>query len=513
MDNSSLFSALSLVSVFIYIYVGLYTYRQNKKSIIHKMFLLLCGSFAIWAFAYAFAYVSIDKHVFSLWNKISAIGWCSFSAITLYLVLLITENTILRKKFVQILIFFPAILFLYMAVFLFGEGIETPPLVSNIFYVGDFLYNFIFLVISIALLLNWGLKTDKKRVRIQSKILVISSIVPFCLNLISQTIMPLLGATEIPNMGQLYSVVMIMGTYIVITKYKFLRLTEKILFEEVENKIMDMVILLNEKCEIIRISKHTLSLLDFEEHELMYKNMNDLFDESSKAKIVIDDIEKQEKTYLDIQISGKNGKHIPTNITYIPIFDHKIHDFLGAVLVIQDISIEYELRRKNEQLHEKTIRDSFTKLYNHQFSVETIKDEIKKLNIDVNEKELCLMMIDIDYFKNVNDMYGHLFGDYVLQVVSDILVSNIKDDGYVGRYGGEEFIIILPKKGIDKAYDIGEKIRNEIENFEFENNLKLTISIGVKQFGNESHDQLIKNADELLYKAKKNGRNRIEYSK
>ena len=176
---------------------------------------------------------------------------------------------------------------------------------------------------------------------------------------------------------------------------------------------------------------------------------------------------------------------------------------------MQDISTEYELRRKNEQLHQKSIRDGLTKLYNHQYSIETIEKEINKMNTEINKKELSLMMLDIDYFKKVNDTYGHLYGDYVLEIVSNILVKNTNVDGYVGRFGGEEFVIILPQIGIDKAYDIGEKIRSDIEKYKFTENLELTISIGIKQFRDETSIQLVKNADDLLYKAKQNGRNRI----
>ena len=399
-----------------------------------------------------------------------------------------------------------------MSVFLFGYGIRTSPLITNIFYIGDFLYNCIFLVISIMILFVWGLKTDSKRIKYQSKILVLSSVIPFCLNLITQTIMPLLGAEKFPLMGQLYSVIMIIGTYIVITKYKFLRIPEKFLLEEIENEMMDMVILINEKYDIIRISMHALNLLDFEKHEILNKNISCLFNENIIEKIYKGNINKQVKKYNDIKILRKDGQKIPTNITFIPIIDNKINDFLGAALVIHDISIEYELRRKNEQLHEQTIRDGLTKLYNHKYSIEIIEKEINKLNSQVNKKELSLMMLDIDYFKKVNDTYGHLFGDYVLETVSNILVNNINDNGYVGRFGGEEFIIILPQMGIDKAYDIGEKIRNAIEKYKFKNDFKLTISIGIKQYKNESSVQLLKNTDDLLYKAKENGRNRIEYN-
>lgn len=511
MDAVSLFSALSLVSVFVYIYIGIYIFRQNTKLIINKVFLSLCASYAIWAFAYAFAYISNDKHVFSVFNKVAAIGWCSFSAITLYLVLLITDSKVVNKIVVKAAIFSPAIIFLYMAVFLFGADIKTSPLISNIFYIGDFLYNFTFLIISIVILFAWGLKSESRRIKYQAKILVITSIIPFILNLVTQTILPLFGITEFPLMGQLYAVIMIIGVYIVITKYKFLRIPEKFLLEEIEDEIVDMLILINEKYDIIRISANTLNLLGFERQEILNKNISVLFNKDIVKKVDRSSIEKNIKKYEDIEVLGNNGRKIPANITFIPIIDDKLNDFLGAALVIHDISIEYELRRKNEQLQEKNIRDGLTKLYNHKYSLEIIERELDKLKSGKSEKKLCLMMLDIDYFKRANDTYGHLFGDYVIEMVSNIFVSSVDDKGYVGRFGGEEFIIVLPETEIEEAYNIGEKIRTSIEEYEFENDYRVTISIGIKQYENESSVQLIKDADDMLYKAKQNGRNRIEY--
>lgn len=221
MDMSSFFSALSLVAVCIYMYIGILSYKQGNGSMIHRTFLLLCISYAIWAFAYSFAYVSTDKQVFEVWNKISAIGWCSFSALILFLVLLITQNKRTKSAFFVALLFLPAFLFFFIAVFLFKADVPAFPILSSIFYIGNFLYNFTYLFASIALLFFWGKKSNSLRVRKQSKILVWSSIVPFTLNLITQDILPLFGINHFPLMGQLYSLIMILGIYIVITKYHF----------------------------------------------------------------------------------------------------------------------------------------------------------------------------------------------------------------------------------------------------------------------------------------------------
>lgn len=511
MEKSILFSVLSLVAVQIYLSIGIYTFKQNTKSLVHKCFLLLCLSYSVWSFAYSFVYSSSNEYLMSFWNKVSAFGWCTFSALSLYLVLLITENKIIKNRVVTILIFSPAVMFLYMVLFLFGVDIETPEIINRIFYIGNFLYNYLFLLLSIIILFVWGLKNSSKRIKIQANILVLSSLIPYCLNLLTQTILPRFGIEGFPKMGQLYSIILILGVYMVIIKYKFLKLPEKVFFEEVENKLMDMLIYLNDKFEIVRISEHTLNLLGYEEKDLLYKNITLLFNEEVKEQTKNGTVKNEKSTYHDIQIAKKHGEVLPTNVTFLPVFDDKIHDFLGAVLIIQDISTEYELRRKNEMLHEKTIRDSLTSLYNHQYSIQVLKSEIEKLNSHDPKKELSLAMLDIDYFKRVNDTYGHVFGDSVLETVSTIIVNNINDRGYAGRFGGEEFIMIFPEMDLNKSLAICDKIRKEIELYKFENNLRLSVSIGIKQFQNESTVEFIKNADDLLYKAKANGRNRIEF--
>lgn len=511
MDYKSIFSALSMVAVLVYLYIGLFTWKDNRKSIINRVFFLLCISYAIWSFAFAFAYVSYSKYIFSFWNKLSAFGWCTFSAITLYLVLLITDNKLVKKRYIQILIFAPALLFLYMALFLFGVGINTPTAVSNFFYIGDFIYNFVYLLLSIIIILIWGIGSDRIRIKLQSKILIIASVIPFCLNLITQTLLPLMGYHNFPLMGQLYSIIMIIGAYTVIKKYKFLKIPEKFVLEEVEKRILDMFIVVNEKGELIRISNHTLAMLEFQENELLHRNIMELFDSENKEQFTLSRLMQHEVSYYEVEISKKNGEGIPVKVECIPIWDDKIKDFLGVAFVMRDISIEYELRRKNQELLEKNIRDGLTNLYNHQYSFEIIEREINEINNEDNSKEMCLLMIDIDYFKRVNDNYGHLFGDYVLKTVSGIMTIIVNYHGYIGRFGGEEFIVILPKIGFDQAYGIGEKIRKEIEHYKFDQGLKVTVSLGLAQYKNQNCIDFVKKADDSLYRAKQNGRNRIEY--
>lgn len=168
-----------------------------------------------------------------------------------------------------------------------------------------------------------------------------------------------------------------------------------------------------------------------------------------------------------------------------------------------------------EQLEYGINTDNLTGLYNHRYFSKMLK--LKTEQAVEDKKPLSLIFLDIDYFKNYNDLNGHQKGDQVLKTIADILKEQTRNDDMAVRYGGEEFVIILPETGEDCAIKIGERIRQKIEQTYFENqqlqpNGNLTISIGVSSFPEKvkSADQLVKNADDALYRAKIFNRNRVE---
>jgi diguanylate cyclase (GGDEF)-like protein len=125
---------------------------------------------------------------------------------------------------------------------------------------------------------------------------------------------------------------------------------------------------------------------------------------------------------------------------------------------------------------------------------------------------ISIIMLDIDNFKGINDTYGHLEGDRVLKTVASIIKYSIRESDYVFRYGGEEFLILLPNTDINGAVVVGEKIRRNMENFDFGLGRKITISCGIKQIENFDNPYLdIEEADKYLYIAKKSGKNRCIY--
>ncbi len=140
-----------------------------------------------------------------------------------------------------------------------------------------------------------------------------------------------------------------------------------------------------------------------------------------------------------------------------------------------------------------------TNLWNRRYLYTRLKDEMKRLK---QNKVLSLAIIDIDNFKRINDTFGHLFGDKVLIEMACILQKNLRKNDIVARWGGEEFIIVLPKTDVKGAKIVFERIRKIIENYDF--GCKITVSGGIAFVGEDIEvDKLIGMADEALYEAKR----------
>ncbi|OOM07455.1 GGDEF domain-containing protein [Clostridium saccharobutylicum] len=167
-----------------------------------------------------------------------------------------------------------------------------------------------------------------------------------------------------------------------------------------------------------------------------------------------------------------------------------------------------------KRIDELVVKDELTDVYNRRYLNERLDIDIK--SSIMNNFELSLVMIDVDYFKKINDRYHHIVGDYVLKEFVNVLLSNIRSDyDWIARYGGEEFAIVFRNTDIKEATLHSERIRKAIENhnFKYDNiNISVTASFGVSSISEEINNSglLLQKADEQLYIAKKKGRNRVE---
>jgi two-component system cell cycle response regulator len=205
-----------------------------------------------------------------------------------------------------------------------------------------------------------------------------------------------------------------------------------------------------------------------------------------------------------------------TNGTYInnkPILSHflqngdqiKIGDTIYKYIMGNDVESAY-----HEEIYQMTIKDGLTTVYNKRYFLEALEKEMSRAQR--YGRDLAMLIFDLDHFKKVNDTYGHLAGDYVLQILARLISTRARREEVFCRYGGEEFAILLPETSKTGAMELAEQIRGLVENhtFIFEGEeIDVTISIGVAINSSQTMTthEFIKKADEQLYKAKAADRN------
>lgn len=187
-------------------------------------------------------------------------------------------------------------------------------------------------------------------------------------------------------------------------------------------------------------------------------------------------------------------------------------DIRLLTLVANQIALAVENAQLYTKTRELSVRDELTGLYNRRHFQEVLQMEWKRATRF--KRPLSLLMIDIDHFKQFNDTYGHLHGDKVLKIIAGLIGRNLREVDTVARFGGEEFIVLLPDTDKDGALVVGEKLRRRVEIERFEEDrqiLVLTISVGISTFPMDARemDDLIDHADLGLYEAKDRGRNQV----
>ncbi|MCX5697680.1 MAG: sensor domain-containing diguanylate cyclase [Candidatus Omnitrophica bacterium] len=284
------------------------------------------------------------------------------------------------------------------------------------------------------------------------------------------------------------------------------------------------------------------------------KDMNDCYEcfslDICKDKCIFEEImsRKQPLQLREVSASDRQGNALSFWVNAVPLFGDN-GEIEGALIILRDMTSEVQIHSKykvlyereresrthleeivkaktgelrvantklkliNKKLEELSIRDGLTNLYNHRYFFERIDLLFKET--EVNKKPLSCLLLDVDFFKSVNDHYNHQFGDFVLRRLAEVLLEIAGKNAILARYGGDEFAIILVNTDYKSAVISARKINRQIREQVFKDDgfsKKISISIGVSSFPADivsSADQLVKLADEALYRAKGLGRDRV----
>lgn len=213
---------------------------------------------------------------------------------------------------------------------------------------------------------------------------------------------------------------------------------------------------------------------------------------------------------VDVYLHHKDGHRVPVSVRVSPILNEE-GEVVGAVEVFSDNSKKINQIKELENLRKEVFLDGLTQVGNRKFLA--IKLEYRFQEMVLYNIPFGVLFLDIDYFKKINDTYGHLIGDRVLFMVAKTLSNLIRGMDVIARWGGEEFVVIVTNVDREKLAKVAERIRIFIEKSWLtvnEENLNVTVSIGgTLARKDDTIQSLIKRADQLMYQSKESGRNRV----
>jgi len=224
------------------------------------------------------------------------------------------------------------------------------------------------------------------------------------------------------------------------------------------------------------------------------------------AKTVADSMPRE----MNLYIRHKKGHRVPVLVRTTPLQDSQCQ-IVGAVEIFSDNSPKLAITQKIKELEKMALLDPLTELANRRYielNMQTKLDEMHRYG-----RPFGILFMDIDHFKKVNDLHGHDIGDKVLIMVSNTFMKNVRASDIVGRWGGEEFLAIIPNITEEQLHFTANKLRVLVEQSGFSLNsgiVQITVSIGATlALLKDTAETLLERADKLLYYSKANGRNRV----
>lgn len=285
-------------------------------------------------------------------------------------------------------------------------------------------------------------------------------------------------------------------------------------FESIMQDSTDIIFSVDTDGFILKFNKGAQIHFSYSQEEIVGKPLAYLFVNDTDVRKILGTVLLAGKSVNEeIPMKTKTGNVILLNLSMSEMKNDN-NQIIGLVVTAKDITekkkLEMELVKKNELLSRLAITDGLTELYNSRHFHEQLKRELSRLKRNPGRK-LSLILLDIDYFKQLNDTEGHQMGDHVLRSLGQVIKVCIRKDIDLGfRYGGDEFVIILPDTDGQQAKVAAERIQKQFGAFKFGST---SLSIGIAEALEDEDEQgLVRRTDEAMYQSKKEGRARITFA-
>ena len=515
-------STLATLSVFVIT-------RQRSAPGSFALSGMLLGMF-IWSFSYALTWAFVPLVQKTLWLKIMYLGVVMVPGLLLIFTLQITHREhLITFRNISLLTIEPVgmtIIVWFMPHLVFTS---IDPIVENGYYLMEGLrgtwfwvniaYSYIVLSISLVLL-GISYRNANSFFKRQYIMILLGSIIPFIFSIYTQTRKTALNEIDFAPVS--FGISSIVYAYAIL-RHQFMDLIPVARGRLIEN-MSDGVLVLDVQGRIVDINPAMENFLEAPPASFLGKNVSaalNIWNDSTEHLLTGLD------TRTELRLPNKTARYLDLRVT--PLYDADQH-LSGRLIIFRDVTdrkeVEKDLRHAMDrlqtqlieigllqsQLREQAIRDALTNLFNRRYLDETLERELARAARDVYP--LCIVMMDIDHFKDVNDTYSHEAGDHVLKTLAKTITAQSRQGDFTCRYGGEEFVLVMPNISLEVARDRAHSLHHAISTMFAPFGkyvLNITVSMGISIFPahGETRDELLRTADKALYAAKNAGRNQV----
>ena len=490
---------------------------------------VLLGSF-IWSGAYALTWSLTSLHDKVLWLRVMYFGVLVVPSLFLIFTLQITNRADWLVARNLVLLALEPLLVLALIWFNVGFMFDRISIVQRSgftvmdiergpgFWINTF-YSYAIILVAF-MVLGISFLRAIPYFRRQYLIILIGSAIPFAASLFTQIRYEELADLDMAPIS--FTVMSILYAYAVF-RHQFMDLLPVARGRLIES-MSDGVLVVDSKGRIVDINPAMKSFLEEEPAMVIGRKITDVLNLGSHN---IDPLLEGLETHTEIKLRSKPARYLDLRVT--PLYND-LHAVNGRLIVFRDVTdrkeVEHDLRRAMDrlqtqlieigtlqsQLREQAIRDALTNVFNRRYLEETLERELARAERETYP--LCVIMMDLDYFKDVNDTYGHEAGDVVLKALADTVKRQSRQGDFVCRYGGEEFVLVMPNIGVETARQRAEELHELINSLKIAYGvftLTTTISMGVATYPEhgKTKEELLRAADRAMYIAKNSGRNRV----
>jgi diguanylate cyclase (GGDEF)-like protein/PAS domain S-box-containing protein len=498
---------------------------RDPKSRLNKIYSVLAFSITYWAIMKMNLTIAESKDIAILFYKISAPGWCLLPALFIHFTSSFTGRRIFGGvKYGIEIVYFVSLLF---AGYVWIPDAMLRDMVLREWgftHCPGFVYTYVFTPFFILLflygiyqLIAFMLMTISTAEKIKALFVIGGTTIPFVFGSITNMILPSMGI-HVTELALPLTTINAAIIAFAIVKYNFLSITLEYAASTIIKTMGDSLVVLDTDGRVSLVNPATCDLLNYGSSDIIGLRLNDVIEsdilsEDFRSKLEQERIAKIEVNYIDYR-----QKPIPMNLSISPLKNEK-GTTMGYVCVGKDIRELKDLIKKIEdtkkELEALAITDSLTGIYNKRYLLLKLNEEF--LRSKRYKCHFSVLISDLDRFKELNDTNGHFEGDLVLNLIAQDMKSRVRESDILARYGGDEYVVLLPETNKENAILTGERLRKNLgRKFLPEKYSYVTASFGVSTFNPNrqpnSPEELLLLADGALYNAKRHGRNRVAHA-